>query len=276
MLTINNPRPNPISAQVMLDSTVRQKSTSAPLTRVTTAPAGTAWPPSAATAHPDTPVGCARPTSTSVWVSPAGTEAHARTGRTPTSAAVPRAQEVICVDLYLFVIIKFMLKLKSRFLQESTVKSILTTARIIFAKMEPASTGSMATNAPVNLDTQVKYLDPYKYCLLFCSGMTAQYCISRSLIESLKVQSEELRTWLKRGGGDRWRASEHTPPKVKGGVTFQLHPVPNRRLLGHASCAPSQRDAHRARGIWAGEKIPWKIPESWAFKSSEAGPLFYG
>lgn len=35
------------------------------------------------------------------------------------------------------------------------------------------------------------------------------------------------------GEGDRWRASEHAPLRLSAGVTFQLHPVPNRLLLGH-------------------------------------------
>lgn len=65
------------------------------------------------------------------------------------------------------------------------------------------------------------------------------------------------------------------------GVTFQLHPVPNLLLLEHTRCPPTQSEdththsgTHSHRGIRAGEKIPWKIPESWAFKSLEASSCF--
>lgn len=81
-------------------------------------------------------------------------------------------------------------------------------------------------------------------------------------------------------GGDRWRASERTLLRGLPGVALQLHPVPNLLLLGHASCPPHHKEKTHtywhteSPGICAGEKIPWKIPESWAFKSLEAALCF--
>lgn len=82
-------------------------------------------------------------------------------------------------------------------------------------------------------------------------------------------------------GGDRWRASMFLWGLT--GVTFQLHPVPQpasvrtRKLSSCAQWRHTHTCAHcgtQSPGIWVGEKIPWKIPESWAFKSLDGSLCF--
>lgn len=82
------------------------------------------------------------------------------------------------------------------------------------------------------------------------------------------------------GEGDRWRASAHAPLRLDR-CHFPAPPCPQPAAVRTSKLPSRTKRGHTHTlwhtgpvGIWAGEKIPWKIPESWAFKSLEAGPCF--
>lgn len=108
------------------------------------------------------------------------------------------------------------------------------------------------------------------------------FCL-RWPIDKTSVEGERLSDFAYKwkSEGDRWRASLLLWGLT--GVTFQLHPVPQpasvrtRKLSSCAQRRHTHTCAHcgtQSPGIWVGEKIPWKIPESWAFKSLDGSLCF--
>lgn len=100
-------------------------------------------------------------------------------------------------------------------------------------------------------------------------------------VSRIEVMDRGVWSWW----GGRQMASEWTHSSEARPVSLSsLHPVPQpaavrtrKAALPHKDGTHTHTHTHthtQSPGIWAGEKIPWKIPENWAFESLEAGPCF--